>query len=43
MFQVQDCLVRMVLMWVCRDGMTEDGRVLRIIDDGGGRTLWSRR
>lgn len=28
---------------VGRYGMTEDGRTMRIIDDGGGRTLWSRR
>jgi len=26
-----------------RYGMTDDGRILRIIDDAGGRTLWSRR
>ena len=26
-----------------RYGMTDDGRILRIIDDSGGRTLWSRR
>ena len=28
---------------VGRYGMTEDGRTLRIIDEGGARTLWSRR
>jgi hypothetical protein len=26
-----------------RYGLTDDGRILRIVDDAGGRTLWARR